>query len=145
MYMPHHARVSFSCRLQQRELARAPSRAGGASRTSEPSCVGDEETAIAQGFPVFQSGTCYSSERLGQPIRKCLPQKTVYYSVSARRGPHRGGPGSVGRQRERGKRAQEPLLWFLQEETGEAGRADLAPAGWNDFSGLWSASNPLFP
>lgn len=117
----HVPRISFSCRPQQRELVRAHGMAGDGSRTWEPSCVGDEENAIAQGLPVFKSGICYSSERVSQHIRKCLPWKTVYYSLSTRRGPHRAGPGSVGRQGERGKHAQEPLLQFLQEETGEAG------------------------
>ena len=33
---------------------------------------------------------------------------------------------------------QEPLLWFLQEGTGEAGQVGLGSASLNGFSGLWA-------
>lgn len=34
--------------------------------------MGEEENAMAQGFPVFKSGICYSSERV-KPVHQEMP------------------------------------------------------------------------
>lgn len=41
-------------------------------------------------------------------------------------------------QREQGNSVQEPLLWFLPKETGEAWEAGLGSAGLNNFSRVCS-------
>lgn len=71
----------------------------------------------------------------GQQIRRALPLKREFVTVSTRRGhaePRRGtgeAPGSVRRQREQGKRGQEPLLWFPGERQGRVSRLRI---GWSE-------------
>lgn len=54
-------------------------------------------------------------------------------------GRHQGQSGG----RARGRRGQEPLLWFPQEGAGEAEQAGLGLSSLNSFTGLWGGEAVL--
>lgn len=83
-----------------------------------------QSTSYFNGFYHY-SGAGRPTDQETVAIEKIVTQSAqeegALYSMEGHTGKHQGQPGGKGW----GKCGQEPLLWFLQEGTGEAGKAGL--------------------